>query len=82
MAKPEKAENVTAQTGRPLGPRALKTRERLMDATAELLAERSVLDISVVDIARKITPNNIPYIIFGLTCLIGFVLFGYIAISG
>lgn len=32
----------------------MKTRERLMDATAELLDERSVLDISVVDIARKV----------------------------
>jgi len=40
------------QQGRPLGPRALKTRQRLLDATAKLLAERSVLDISVVEIAR------------------------------
>ncbi len=54
MAKAEDIESVTAQTGRPLGPRALKTRERLMDATAELLEERSLLDISVVDIARKV----------------------------
>jgi len=43
-----------AQTGRPLGPRAMKTRERLMDATAELLGERSVLELSVVDIARRV----------------------------
>jgi AcrR family transcriptional regulator len=43
-----------AQTGRKLGPRALQTRDRLMEATAELLKERSVLDISVVDIARKV----------------------------
>jgi AcrR family transcriptional regulator len=43
-----------AQTGRPLGPRALKTRQRLMEATFELLEERSVLDLSVVDIARKV----------------------------
>lgn len=42
-----------AQTGRALGPRALKTRERLLDATEELLQERSILDIAVVDIARK-----------------------------
>jgi len=42
-----------AQTGRALGPRALKTRERLLDATEELLRERSILDIAVVDIARK-----------------------------
>ncbi len=42
-----------SQTGRPLGPRALRTRERLLDVTAELLAERGVLDLSVVDIARR-----------------------------
>jgi AcrR family transcriptional regulator len=41
-----------AQTGRALGPRALKTRERLLDATESLLNERSLLDIAVVDIAR------------------------------
>jgi AcrR family transcriptional regulator len=50
----KRAKKVTAQTGRPLGPRALKTRERLMDATGDLLAEKSILDISVVDIARKV----------------------------
>lgn len=42
-----------AQTGRTLGPRALKTRQRLLAATAQLLEERSVLDIAVVEIARK-----------------------------
>lgn len=41
-----------AQTGRKLGPRALATRQRLLDAAALLLKERSVLDISVVEIAR------------------------------
>jgi AcrR family transcriptional regulator len=41
------------QTGRTLGPRALGTRQRLLDATRELLREKSVRDISVVDIARK-----------------------------
>jgi len=40
------------QSGRELGPRALQTRQRLLDATAQLLAERSVRDVSVVDIAR------------------------------
>ncbi len=43
-----------AQTGRKLGPRALRTRQRLLEATAELLRDRSVLDISVVEIARKV----------------------------
>jgi AcrR family transcriptional regulator len=40
------------QSGRELGPRALQTRTRLLDATKALLAERSVRDVSVVDIAR------------------------------
>lgn len=48
------AENRTLdQSGRPLGPRALHTRQRLLDATERLLEERSVRDISVVEIARK-----------------------------
>jgi len=45
--------NVKAQTGRVLGPRARRTRRRLLEATADLLRERSVLDISVVEIARS-----------------------------
>lgn len=42
-----------AQTGRRLGPRALATRRRIMAATAALLREQSVLDLPVVDIARR-----------------------------
>jgi AcrR family transcriptional regulator len=41
------------QSGRPLGPRALKTRRRLLDATVALLDSSSVRDISVVEIARR-----------------------------
>jgi AcrR family transcriptional regulator len=41
------------QSGRALGPRALHTRRRLLDATGELLRERSARDVSVVQIARK-----------------------------
>lgn len=41
------------QNGRILGPRALQTRDRLLDATRALLSERSVRDIAVVEIARK-----------------------------
>lgn len=41
-----------AQSGRALGPRALRTRLRILETTARLLQERSVLDLSVVDIAR------------------------------
>ena len=42
------------QKGRPLGRRALETRRRLLDATAELLGTRSVREIRVVEIARKV----------------------------
>ena len=42
------------QTGRRLGPRALQTRGRLLEATATLLGEHSVRDIKVVDIAKKV----------------------------
>jgi len=38
---------------RELGPRAQRTRGRLLEATATLLAEQSVRDVSVVDIARR-----------------------------
>lgn len=38
---------------RSLGPRALRTRRRLLDATAELLAERPLRDLAVVEIARR-----------------------------
>jgi AcrR family transcriptional regulator len=41
------------QSGRPLGPRALNTRRRLLDATVALLDSSSVRDISVVEIARR-----------------------------
>jgi AcrR family transcriptional regulator len=41
------------QSGRTLGPRALNTRRRLLDATVALLDSSSVRDISVVEIARR-----------------------------
>jgi AcrR family transcriptional regulator len=44
---------VKAQTGRVLGPRALQTRQRLLAAAAELFRERSALDLSVAEIARR-----------------------------
>ena len=40
--------------GRPLGRRAQLTRQRLLDATAELLASRGIRDLRVVDIARQV----------------------------
>ncbi len=42
------------KSGRALGAKAQKTRQRFLDATAKLLAERSILDISVTEIAREI----------------------------
>jgi AcrR family transcriptional regulator len=50
---PTRTEDGTAQGGRPLGPRALKTRARLLEVTRELLAELPVRDVSVVEIARR-----------------------------
>jgi len=46
------AKSALDQNGRTLGPRALKTRTALLQATEALLAKRSVRDVSVVDIAR------------------------------
>jgi AcrR family transcriptional regulator len=40
--------------GRRLGHRAQLTRRRLLDATTELLETTSILDLAVVDIARKV----------------------------
>lgn len=42
------------QLGRDLGSRALQTRQKFLDATAQLLEERSILDISVTEIARRV----------------------------
>lgn len=42
------------QAGRDLGVRAQKTRQKFLDATAQLLEERSILDISVTEIARRV----------------------------
>jgi AcrR family transcriptional regulator len=41
------------QSGRELGPRALQTRQRLLEATAEGLRQQSLRDVSVVEIARR-----------------------------
>ncbi|MGE4607651.1 MAG: TetR family transcriptional regulator [Myxococcota bacterium] len=41
------------QNGRPLGPRALDTRNRLLQATVDLLDQKSVREVAVVDIARN-----------------------------
>lgn len=43
----------TPAQDRKLGPRALRTRRRLLDATAELLRERGLRGASVVEIARR-----------------------------
>jgi len=48
------ARKTVDQSGRALGPRALQTRQRLLDATEALLGERGLRDISVVEIARSV----------------------------
>lgn len=45
---------VKDKTGRDLGDRALITRQKFLDATAKLLEEQSILDISVSEIARQV----------------------------
>ena len=53
-AQPHRAETRTLdQSGRELGPRALLTRQRLLDAAAEGLRHQSVREVSVVEIARR-----------------------------
>jgi len=53
-AQPRRAETRTQdQSGRELGPRALQTRQRLLDATAEGLRHHSIREVSVVEIARR-----------------------------
>jgi AcrR family transcriptional regulator len=60
MGTPKAESQLLAQKGRPLGPRAVRTRNRLLETTAQLLAERSLLEITVAEIARhaKISPGN------------------------
>lgn len=47
-------ERVTASDGRVIGARALRTRRRLLDATAKLLKENGALDLRVIDITREV----------------------------
>jgi AcrR family transcriptional regulator len=42
------------QSGRPLGPRAMRTRARILEATVAILDEKSMRDLRVIDIARRI----------------------------
>ncbi|MFP6563869.1 MAG: TetR family transcriptional regulator [Myxococcota bacterium] len=60
MGTPKAESQLLAQKGRPLGPRAVRTRNRLLETTAQLLAERSLLEITVAEIARhaKISPGT------------------------
>jgi AcrR family transcriptional regulator len=45
---------LVAMDGRRLGRRAQQTRRRFLDATAELLATRGLLDLTVVEVARQV----------------------------
>ncbi len=49
-----KKDEVQDQSGRPLGARAQTTRRTLLDSTAQLLAQQSLRDVRVVDIARRV----------------------------
>ena len=49
-----KSDELQDQSGRPLGARAQTTRRMLLDSTAELLAQQSLRDVRVVDIARGV----------------------------
>jgi AcrR family transcriptional regulator len=51
---PATDEAAVAIDGRPLGRRAQITRQRLLDATRELLASHGIRDLRVVDIARHV----------------------------
>ncbi len=42
------------KAGRPLGPRALRTRRNILEAAVGLLAEKPMRDMRVIDIARQI----------------------------
>jgi AcrR family transcriptional regulator len=46
-------DDLLAPGGRRLGRRAQETRRRLLDATAELLESRPLLDLTVVEVARR-----------------------------
>jgi AcrR family transcriptional regulator len=48
------SQTAVAIDGRPLGRRAQLTRQRLLEATAALLAEHGIRDLRVVDIARHV----------------------------
>ena len=52
---PDPADEVLVdQAGRPLGPRALKTRRKILEATTALLDEKPLREMRVIDIARRI----------------------------
>lgn len=52
MGEPEKS--VVDQTGRALGPRALATREKLLEATLAELAICSLRDLKVTDLVKRV----------------------------
>jgi AcrR family transcriptional regulator len=54
MEAAESSDPLVDQTGRVLGVRAQETRQRLLEAAEELLGERSLRDLRVMDIARRI----------------------------
>jgi AcrR family transcriptional regulator len=55
------ASDARALDGRTIGKRGAVTRRRLLDATAALLADRGVLELRVVDIARAVGTSSSTY---------------------
>ena len=49
-----RVEQIVALDGRPFGKRGVETRQRLLDATRELLETHGIRDLRVVDIARTV----------------------------
>ncbi len=47
-------DGVTATDGRVIGQRAIQTRRRILDATADLLKAQGALDVKVIDVAREV----------------------------
>jgi AcrR family transcriptional regulator len=54
MPEPDPADAAVALDGRALGRRGVQTRQRLLDATAQLLEDNGLRELRVVDIARAV----------------------------
>lgn len=57
LATAARSKKTLDQSGRVVGPRGLQTRDQLLDAMAALLAQRSLREIRVVDVARRVNTS-------------------------